>query len=86
MDPLIARIFTSFLTVLLIAVVIRALLSWFPGAQNNAFAHAVRQVTDPLVDPVRRVMPRTGMIDFSTLVVIVLLYIAINVVNQVAAD
>lgn len=82
---LVATLITTFLYVLLIAVIIRALLSWFPGATHNAFGQAIRQFTDPLVEPVRRVMPQTGMIDFSTLAVIVILYLSISVVNRAAA-
>lgn len=83
---IIAMVITTFLYVLLIALVIRALMSWFPGAGNNAFGQALRQITEPVLDPVRRVLPSTGMIDFSTLIVIILIYVMINVVNQAAAS
>jgi YggT family protein len=82
--PTIAAIFTTFLYILLIAIVIRALMSWFPGAQNNAFARLLHQITEPLLEPVRRVMPRAGMIDFSALAVIILLWLMIAVINQLA--
>jgi YggT family protein len=86
LNPAIATIFTTFLYALVIAIVVRALLSWFPGAANNQFGRIVYRITEPLLEPVRRVMPRTGIIDLSALVVIVLLYVMISVVGQVTAD
>jgi len=41
--------------------------------------HPVRQTIDrivqPLLDPIRRVLPQTGMLDFSPMVLIIVLYI-----------
>jgi uncharacterized protein YggT (Ycf19 family) len=42
-------------------------------------------VTEPLLEPVRRIMPRTGIIDLSALIVIILLYVMISVVDRVTA-
>ncbi len=84
MNAQVATIFTTFLYVLLIAIVIRSLMSWFPMSRNNPFARLVHQITDPMIEPVRRILPRTGMIDLSGMVVIVLLYVAIAVVNRAA--
>lgn len=84
MNPTIAALFNAFLYILIIAMVARALLSWFPISRNNPFIRLVHQITDPLVDPVRRVMPRTGMIDLSPMVVVVVLWLMILVVNRVS--
>lgn len=84
MNPTIAALFNAFLYILIIAMVARALLSWFPISQNNPFIRIVHQITDPLVEPVRRVMPRTGMIDLSPMVVVVVLWLMILVVNRVS--
>lgn len=84
MNEQLATILTMFLYALVVAVVIRALLSWFPISRNNQFARLIYQVTEPLIEPVRRVLPRTGMIDLSAMVVILLLYLAISVVNRAA--
>lgn len=84
MNEQVATILTMFLYALVVAVVIRALLSWFPISRNNQFVRLIYQVTEPLIEPVRRVLPRTGMIDLSAMVVILLLYLAISVVNRAA--
>jgi YggT family protein len=82
----IAVIFSTFLYLLIFAVIGRALLSWFPQGQNNRFARILYDITEPLLSPVRRIMPRTGMIDFSALIVILVLYMMIAVVNQAASS
>lgn len=86
MNDTIATIFTTFLYILILAIIGRSLLSWFPQGQNNQFARILFDVTEPLLAPVRRILPRTGMIDFSAFVVIILLYVMITVVRQAASS
>lgn len=85
MNAQVALVFTTFLYVLIAAVIVRSLLSWFPISPRNQFALIIHRVTEPLLDPVRRILPRTGMIDFSGMVVVVLLYVMVLVVNRAAA-
>lgn len=84
MNDQIASVFVLFLYVLIFAIVIRSLLSWFPIDRNNELVRLLDMVTEPLIDPVRRIMPRTGMIDFSAMVVIIVLYVMITVVQTAA--
>ena len=84
MNPVIADLFRAFLYILIVAIIARALLSWFPISRANPFVRLVHQITDPLIDPVRRVMPRTGMIGLSPMLVIVVLWLMIWVVNRVS--
>ncbi len=85
MNAQVAQILILFLYLLIAAVIIRSLLSWFPNAQNNSFGRLMVQITEPLLEPVRRFMPRNMMIDLSPMLVIVVLYIMISVVNQAAS-
>jgi YggT family protein len=80
----VALIFKTFLYILIVAIVVRSLLSWFPIDRNNQFAQLLYRITEPLLEPVRRILPRTGIIDFSAMLVIFLLYIMIIVVDQAA--
>lgn len=51
----------------------RVLLSWFPNIdQSNPIVQFLYQVTEPVLQPIRDVLPRT-QIDFSPLVVFVLI-------------
>ena len=84
MNDQIAAVITTFLYILLVLIVIRSLLSWFPVSPRNQAVRMLHEITEPLLAPARRILPRTGMIDLSALVVILLLYLMINVVNQAA--
>lgn len=85
MNDQIANIFILFLYVLIFAIIIRSLLTWFPVDRNNEMVRLLNTITEPLLEPVRRVMPRTGMI-FSAMVVIVVLYVMISVVRRAAGQ
>ncbi len=58
---------------LVVAILIRALLSWFQMDPSNPFIQALSAVTDPIIDPIRRVVPRIMMIDFSPMIAMVIL-------------
>ena len=59
--------------VLSIAIFLRAILSWFSPGTNNILVSILYQVTEPLLSPLRRIIPRVGMMDLSPLVAIVVL-------------
>jgi YggT family protein len=80
----VATIFEVFIYVLIAAIIIRSLLSWFPVSPQNQYAKLLRDFTEPLLEPVRRIMPRTGMIDLSAMVVIIVLYLMLTVVQTAA--
>ena len=70
---------------ILIAIFVRAILSWFPVNRENPIVAVVFQITDPLLAPARRIMPRTGMIDLSPMVTIIALFIIREVLRGVLA-
>lgn len=82
MNETIGQVFVVFLYILLAAIVVRSLLTWFPVSRDNQYARLLNTVTEPLLDPVRRLLPRTGMFDFSSMVVMVLLLLMISVVRR----
>ena len=68
------RTFISLLfDALTLAIFLRAILSWVAPGQTNILTNIVYQVTEPLLAPLRRVVPRVGMLDLTPLVAIVLL-------------
>jgi YggT family protein len=53
----------------------RAILSWFPLRSDSPFVPVARflnAVTEPVLAPVRRLIPPAGMFDLSFLVVVLL--------------
>ena len=83
MNPAIATVFLVFLWTLVGFVIVRAILSWAPNRPNNEFVRLVYRVTDPLMEPVRRILPPLGGLDLSGIAVIVILQVMIAVVNRV---
>ena len=61
--------------VLTFAIFIRALLSFFPIRPDNPLVVIVSQITDPVLMPLRRIIPSIGMFDISPMIAIVLLQI-----------
>ncbi len=59
--------------VLTLAIIFRAILSWFSPRPTNMLAIILYRVTEPLLAPLRRIIPRAGMFDFTPLVAIILL-------------
>ncbi len=59
--------------VLSLAIILRAILSWFSPRPTNTLAIILYRVTEPLLSPLRRIIPRIGMLDFTPLVAIILL-------------
>lgn len=55
------------------AVIARSLLSWFPVDQTSTLYQMLHRVTEPIVDPIRRIMPNTGMMDLSPMIAIMVI-------------
>lgn len=51
-------------------VIIRAIMSWFSQGRNP-MEHLLSQLTEPLLSPIRRVIPSVGGLDLSVLVLLV---------------
>lgn len=68
--------------VLTFAIFIRAILSWFPIDTNNPLANILFQVTEPVLAPMRRIVPRIGMIDITPMIAIVVL----QIIGQVTSN
>jgi len=59
--------------VLTIAIFVRAILSWFALGPTNPLVAILHQITEPILAPLRRVVPRLGLIDITPIVAILLL-------------
>lgn len=57
----------------------RVLLSWFPDIdRSNPIVQFLYDVTEPVLRPIREMLPQTGMIDLSPLIV----FLGISVLMQ----
>ena len=66
--------FVQFLLIALWALVFgRMLMSWVDPMGQGQISKFLIQTTEPLLAPVRRMLPQSGMIDWSGFVVLIVL-------------
>ena len=66
--------FVQFLIIALWVLVLgRVLVSWVDPAGRNQVSTFLIQATEPLLAPVRRVLPQTGAVDWSGFIVLLVL-------------
>ena len=75
-------ILIQLLQLLTFALIGRALLSWVDPRGEWAISRILADVTDPIVAPLRRVIPPLGMIDISFIVAIILIQLLRNLLTQ----
>jgi len=59
----------------IIALIVRVALSWIRYDPNSQISRFLHQITEPLLTPIRRYVPPIGGIDFSTMILLVILYL-----------
>ena len=68
-------IIKGFILILIIAIFARVLLSWFPTASTlNPMVALVYQLTEPILRPLRSIIPRLGMFDFTPTIALFILF------------
>ena len=72
----IADLIALTLTVFLIAVIIRVILSWVSPGQYNPVIGLVHKLSDPILKPLRKLIPSLGGLDLSPLFATLLLLVA----------
>ncbi len=65
----------TLLNVLIFAIFGRALVTWLPVDRNGAIVRTLNAITDPVLIPLRRVIPMIGMIDITPMVAIIVLLV-----------
>ena len=68
------QVLCAALNVYLLILLARAVMSWFPvrpGTGLASFLGVLMQLTEPILAPVRRIIPPAGMFDLSFLVVLI---------------
>jgi len=64
------------LSIVELLIVARVILSWVASpVSRNPFVQFVRGVTDPILSPIRSVLPRTGMFDLSPMIALFAIYL-----------
>ncbi len=52
----------------------RALISWFPVDRNSSLVRFLYLLTEPVLEPIRALLPTAGMVDFSPMVAMLIVF------------
>jgi len=70
------------LTILSFGIIARAIMSWFDPMGKTPIQRVLIDLTEPIIAPIRRVVPSMGMIDISPFIALLL----IQVVSRMLAS
>ena len=82
----IADILQTTVYIFMIAVIVRAILSWFQQSGYNPFERLLYSMTEPLLQPIRRVLPNIGGLDFSPFALFILLTLVLKLIVSPISD
>ncbi len=71
----IAEILIIFLYLYSFIILARVLTSWFQVDPYHPVVRFLYTVTDPILEPIKSILPQTGMIDFSPVVAFLIIMI-----------
>jgi len=71
-DVFLRNFLQLFFMVLWLLIFGRVLVSWVDPTGRNQISTFLIQTTEPILAPVRRMLPQTGMIDWSPLIVLLI--------------
>ena len=80
MDSLL-NIIDLVITILIFLTVGRALFSWVDPGMRTPVGKILVQVTEPIIAPIRRVVPSAGALDFSPMIAVFVLIILRQMLN-----
>ena len=64
------------------AIFIRIIASWIAVDPRNPFMAFLYDITEPILGPLRQIIPRFGMFDFSPMVAIILINLVARFASQ----
>lgn len=71
-----------FLKVFFFALIVSVILSWVAPGSYNPAAQLVNQICDPLLAPIRRILPNLGGLDISP----IFAFIALNLIDMLVIN
>lgn len=63
------------LNILSIGIIARAIMSWFDPMGRTAIQRVLIDLTEPLIAPIRRLVPSMGMFDISPIVALIIIQV-----------
>jgi len=66
--PIVSCIIYYGIGFLILAMIVRAFASWFRVGERFAIIRFLARITDPFIDPIRRIVPPIGMFDMAFII------------------
>jgi len=63
--PIVSLVIYYGISFIILAMFVRAVASWFRIDERYAIIRFLARITDPFIDPVRRIVPPMGIFDMS---------------------
>lgn len=70
--------------IFIIAMIVQAIMSWVGNTHGNPLTNILYHLTNPILRPIRNVMPNLGMIDISPMVATIGLYVILIILEGLA--
>ncbi len=80
MASFLVTFFQLLFRILFFAIFARIILSWIDQGGQMRISRILYDITEPIILPIRRIMPNTGMLDLSPMVAIILLQLLGNLI------
>ena len=71
MNELFVTFVDYLLTAVTLAILGRVIMSWVSPRGQDPVSQMLIQITEPILDPIRRLLPQTGMFDLAPMIVII---------------
>ena len=78
----IAMIVSILVQLYALVMLARVLMSWVNIDPYSPLARTIYNLTEPVLAPIRNLIPPTGMIDFSPMIAMILLYIIAEIIRM----
>ena len=74
----------TILTIYFYMIIVYIFMSWIPGARESQIGYYLGRICEPYLEQFRKFIPPLGMIDFSPIVALFVLQLAMIGLNQIA--
>ena len=73
MNSLLEPFINLFITALILAIFGRVIMSWISPKGTDGLSLMLHQITEPILAPLRKVIPSLGMFDLTPMIALILL-------------
>jgi len=75
LSDMLAKLLHLLIQILIVIVFVHALASWFPQLRESRFYGYIDRIVEPMLAPLRRILPPMGGLDLSPAILIFILIV-----------